>query len=144
MRSLKTLLPALTLAMIVPTGPLTADKEKPAEKKGPGVVVVLEKGKEAKAELKKGETLKVKLRIQGGVPFTWKVVKNDDKVLKAAGKTTTEAIKGEKPRPGGPRLLVFTFTAASAGTSKVEFAYQSFVAKDAKPTKTFTVEVTVK
>jgi predicted secreted protein len=142
MRSVKMLLPALLLAC--PAALAAAPDKAPAEKKEAGdVVVITAKDADKKVAVKEGDTVQVKLLAQGGVPFAWVVVKNDDKVLVPKGKPVTERIKGEKPRPGGSQLRVFTFTAAAAGASALELHYLRF-GKEPPAARKFAVTVEVK
>jgi inhibitor of cysteine peptidase len=139
MRLAKLLLPGLALALALPAFALEGakDEDKP--------VVVTDKDAGGKVALKKGGTLQVKLPFQGGTGYTWGVARNDDKVLKAKGKPTTEPVKkGDKPRPGGAQLQVFAFTAESAGASKLELEYERPFEKGKAPAKTFALTVTVK
>lgn len=138
MRPVKTLLPILLLAC--PAALAAA----PAEKKDGAVMVITAKDGGKKVAVKEGDTVQLELRVQGGVPYTWFVVKNDDKVLVPRGKPVTERIKGEKPRPGGPQLRVFTFTAAAAGESALELHYRRAFGKEPPVAKKFAVTVEVK
>jgi predicted secreted protein len=115
----------------------------PAEKKDKKVVVT-DKDNDGKITLARGATLQVKLKFQGGTGFTWNVAKNDEKVLLPSGKPATEAIEGEKPRPGGPQLKVFTFKAAAEGESKLQLEYKRSFEKDKPPAMKYTLTVIVK
>jgi inhibitor of cysteine peptidase len=107
-------------------------------------VVATDKDNDGKITVVKGSTLLVKLKFQGGTGFTWAVAKNDEKILQPAGKPTTEAIEGEKPRPGGPRLLVFAFKGVAAGESRVQLEYKRPFEKDKEPARKYNLTVTVK
>jgi inhibitor of cysteine peptidase len=107
-------------------------------------VVATDKENDGRITLEKGATLLVKLKYQGGTGYNWAVAKNDEKVLKPAGKPTTEAVAGEKARPGGPRLMVFTFEAVAPGESRLQLDYRRPFEKDKEPARKYTLTVTVK
>jgi inhibitor of cysteine peptidase len=142
MRSAK---PFWTALALLAAGALcAAGEDGPADKKEGGEKVLTDKDAGTKVTVKEGTTVRVKLSFRGGTGFTWTLAKNsDDKVLESKGKPTTEAIKGERPI-GGARLQVFTFKAASRGTSKLDLHYHRPFEKGKEPAKKFTVTVTVK
>jgi predicted secreted protein len=147
MGSAKLLLAGLTLLLALPLLAGADDKkgakDKPDKEKS-APVVVTDKEKDGKVTVAKGGTLQVKLKFTSGTGFTWVVGEVDKKVLEEKGKPKTEGIKGEKPRPGGPRVQVFTFTAKSAGETKLVMYYKRPFEKKKEPAKKFTVTVTVK
>jgi inhibitor of cysteine peptidase len=139
MRSAKILLSSL-LVLVLCGWTITAGQE---AKKTEKVVIMEEKaGKEV--SVRKGDTVLVKLPVTGGTGYTWVIAENKKEVLEPVGKPTTEAIKGEKPRPGGKRLLVLTFQAKAAGKSKLELEYKRPFEKGKKAAKAFAVTVVVK
>jgi predicted secreted protein len=112
------------------------------EKKGKVKVLTLtEKDNDTKVKITKGETLVLKLPMQGGTGFTWVVGKADDEKLKAIGKPTAE--KPAKPRPGATVIQVFPFEAVTPGSSRLEMWYKRPFEKDKKPAKTFSVTVEI-
>ena len=133
------------LALLVAGALCAADRAEPAGKKDGGDKVVLtDKDAGGKVTVKEGATVQVKLRFQAGTGFTWTLARNsDDKVLESEGKPTTEAIKGERP-VGGGRLQVFTFQAASKGSSKLELHYHRPFEKGKEPARKYAVTVVVK
>jgi inhibitor of cysteine peptidase len=134
MRAPKVLALGLALALLAPA---LADEKKDE------ATVITDKQNGKTVTVKKGATVKVKLRFQAGTGFSWVVAGVDKKVLLAKGKPTTEGIKGEKPRPGGPRLQVFTFAAEAPGETKLELEYKRPFEKGKAPAKKFSVTVKV-
>src|SRR6516165_5812374 len=78
-RRIRIAFPILVAAFVAYLGVAgAADNPK---KEGKAAVVVTEKDDGKKVKLAKGDTLEVRLEMQGGTGFSWKVAKNDDKVL---------------------------------------------------------------
>jgi inhibitor of cysteine peptidase len=98
-------------------------------------ITVSEKDSGTKVKLAKGDTLVVRLEVQGGTGFTWKIAKNDDAVLKSQGKPEVE--RPEKPKPGGKVTHIYRFTAEKAGAAELEMHYARPFEKDKAPAKTF-------
>jgi predicted secreted protein len=114
------------------------DQEKKVKDKA---VTLTEKDNDTKVKLGRGETLLVKLPMQGGTGFTWVVGKSDDERLKAKGKPTAE--KPAKPRPGATVIQVFRFEAAAPGTVRLEMWHKRPFEKDKKPAKIYAVTVEI-
>ena len=132
---------ALGLAVFV-SGTTSAASPQDLEKKGKEKALTLsEKDNDTKVKLARGETLLLKLPMQGGTGYTWVVGKADDEKLKAIGKPTAE--KPAKPRPGATVIQVFRFEAAAPGSSRLEMWYKRPFEKDKKPAKTFSVNVEI-
>jgi predicted secreted protein len=132
---------AMGLAGLV-GGASPADAPQDKGKDGKGKTVTLtEKDNDTKVKLVKGDTLVLKLPMQGGTGFTWVAGKADDEKLKAAGKPTAE--KPAEPRPGATVLQVFRFEAAAPGSARLEMWYKRPFEKDKKPAKTFSVTVEI-
>ena len=93
MRWAQLLLACLLVGLAVPAG--AADTDVPGQKKdepkaGLDTVVVTDKDAGGKVTVKEGGTLQVKLRVAGGTPFAWFVVRFNDTVLEPKGKPTYE------------------------------------------------------
>jgi predicted secreted protein len=137
-RRIRIAFPILVAAFVAYLGVAgAADNPK---KEGKAAVVVTEKDDGKKVKLAKGDTLEVRLEMQGGTGFSWKVAKNDDKVLMPKGKPETE--RPDKSKPGGKLTQIFRFTAEAAGTSEVEVHYARPFEKDKVLAKTFKLTVT--
>jgi predicted secreted protein len=134
---------ALALGLAVVAGGIaSAGGPQDQERKGKEKALTLtEKDNDTKVKIAKGETLVLKLPMQGGTGFTWVVGKADDKKLKAMGKPTAE--KPAKPRPGATVIQVFRFEAAAPGSAQLEMWYKRPFEKDKKPAKSFTVTVEI-
>jgi inhibitor of cysteine peptidase len=102
-------------------------------------VTVTEKDNGATIKLSKADRLVVRLEVQGGTGFTWKIAKIDEAVLKPMGKPDVE--KPEKPKPGGKVVHIYRFTVEKAGTSNLEMHYARPFEKDKAPAKTFKLKV---
>ena len=141
MRSLKTL---LTAWVLLAAGALSAaGRDEPEKKGGADKVVLTDKDASTKVSVKEGATVQVKLRVQGGTGFVWTLASNSDgSVLKGGDKPRTERPK--KPLPGAPTFMVFTFKAASKGSSKLTLIYHRPFEKGKEPAKKFAVTVRVK
>jgi len=127
------------LVALVVSLPLSAEEKKAEEKKAEKVVT--EKDNDTTVQLSKGETLLVKLRVQGGTGYTWVVAGNSDTAL-AQGKPSTEKVAGAAV--GGPVLMVFPFTARGEGQSKLELHYKRPFEKEKEPARKVKFTVTVK
>ena len=103
-------------------------------------VTAKENGK--KVELKKGDTLLVRLDANPSTGFTWKITKNDKDILKPTGPGELE--KPEMPRPGQKSAMVFRFSADKAGATELELQYARPFEKDKAPAQTFRVSLDVK
>lgn len=103
-------------------------------------VTVTEKENGAKVKLAKGDTLVVRLEVQSGTAFGWKIAKNDDKVIKPPGKPEIE--RPDKPKPGGKVTQIFRFSAEASGNCELELHYVRPFDKDKAPAKTFKLSVT--
>ena len=104
-------------------------------------VTITEKDTDGKIKLSKGDTLVLKLPVQGGTGFTWVLAKNDKDKIKQIGKEETE--KPEKPLPGARVMRVWRFNAEAAGTTELELHYKRPFEKDKAPAKTFKVILTI-
>jgi inhibitor of cysteine peptidase len=102
----------------------------------PKTVTVTEKENGSKIKVSKGDTLVLKLAEQPGTAFGWKIVKNNEDVLKPHGKPAVEK-SDEKPKPGGKVTKVWEFKVESAGTSDLEMHLVRPFDKDKPPAKTF-------
>ena len=102
-------------------------------------VTVTEKDSGSKVKLAKGDTLVVRLDVQGGTGYSWKIAKIDDAFLKSQGKPEVE--KPDKPKPGGKATYIYRFTVEKAGASELEMHYARPFEKDKAPAKTFKLSV---
>jgi inhibitor of cysteine peptidase len=110
---------------------------------GGKTVTLTDKDADAKVELAKGDKLMVKLEANPTTGFTWVIAsKEDDKLLKSAGKP--DYVAPEKKALGAGGTQVFTFTAEGPGMIDVELQYKRTFEKDKAPAKTFKFKVTVK
>src|SRR5262245_20486769 len=100
-----------------------------------------EKDSGKKIEIKKGETLTLKLEMIAGTGFTWIIAKNDKEQL-VPGKSAI--IPGKKGVVGAKATQVFPFKAEAAGTSELELHYKRVFEKDKEPAKKFKVTVEIK
>jgi predicted secreted protein len=86
-------------------------------------------------------TLTVKLPAQMGTGYSWQVEDVDKDRLAPPDKPTLESTA--KDTAGGTDLQVFTFKPVKAGTTALKFRYVRPWEKDAKPQKTFSVNVKI-
>ena len=105
-------------------------------------VTVTEKNAGEEAILERGNTLAVTLPTTSGTGYVWQVAKTDVATLVPSGKPTFE--HDEKAMPGAMWHQTFRFTAAAAGTVKLELQYLRPWEKDTPPAKVFTLNVFVK
>jgi inhibitor of cysteine peptidase len=89
-----------------------------------------------------GNTLEVRLASNYSTPYRWgpNTKIGDSGIIKQTSHVF------EQPRSdmlGAPGTEVWTFTALKTGTTQISTGYASIVGRDAKPTCTYTVNVTV-
>jgi predicted secreted protein len=127
-----------TLVGVVLGGDKSQDKGK--DEKGKSIILT-EKDNDTKVKLQRGETLVLKLKVQGGTGFSWQVGKSDEDKLKPLGKPAFE--KPDKVIPGGSVTQVFRFEAVAPGSVRLEMWYKRPFEKDVKPAKAFAVTVDI-
>jgi inhibitor of cysteine peptidase len=92
-------------------------------------------------ELKRGDTLVVKLEGMPTTGFTWEVASVDASVLEQKGEP--EYTDAEPGKLGGAGTLTFDFNTKGAGSTSLEMVYHQPWDKDTPPTETFEVTVVV-
>src|SRR5207244_766812 len=113
-----------------------------AQPKVDGAVLVASEGS-GTVTLELRKELVIKLASQAGTGFTWRVSKNDEKVIEPVGKQPTVEKDAKSKVFGGPTLSVFRFRAVATGYANLELEYVRPSEQDAKPAKTFRAAVTV-
>jgi predicted secreted protein len=103
-------------------------------------VIITEKDDGSTIEVAKGRKVVVKLEVQLGTGFSWRVKKSPD-FLKQEGKPKIEP--KDKTKRGGKADQVFSLGAGAVGSGKLELEYVRPFEKEPKPAKTFCVEVKV-
>jgi len=114
-----------------------------SEQSGPdklAIVTLSESQNGSTIELSSGSKLVVRLPAQMGTGYVWAVVKQDEKVLRLAGKN----IESNHNLPGGTDAQVFDFSPVSVGSAEVEFAYKQPWQRDQPPARTFRFHVVVR
>jgi inhibitor of cysteine peptidase len=91
--------------------------------------------------LARGGILTIKLDVQFGTGFIWRVEHNDAHLLVPLGQPETER-RGEG-KPGTVEVQVFRFRAEAAGKTTLALAYAHPWEKDVKPAKTFGIMVEI-
>src|SRR6266478_5977993 len=99
-----------------------------------GAVIVASDGN-GTVTLEQGKELVVKLTTQAGTGYTWRVSKNDEKILEPIGKQPTMEKAVKRKLIGDPLLSVFRFRAVAAGSANLELEYVRPFEKEAKPAK---------
>jgi inhibitor of cysteine peptidase len=121
---------------------VAAIAQTPGTKSSPNpTVVVTDKDNEGQVSIAKGGTVVVRLPVTSGTGYSWALAQNGAPQLKPLGKSSMEKPKDLKP--GATQIQVFHFTAATAGSTTLEFHYARPWEKNAAPAKTFQVRVTV-
>lgn len=128
---LKSLL--LTTVLALPAVPLAgAEPVRTVEAKDAGKQV----------RLRPGQTLVVRLGVQMGTGFSWKAALPDGGLLTQEGEPAVEP-GGGKDRPGAWETQVFRFTAQTAGSGKLAFAYARSFEPGKKPVRTLRYRIVV-
>ncbi|MGB8509740.1 MAG: protease inhibitor I42 family protein [Pyrinomonadaceae bacterium] len=104
-------------------------------------VTVTEKEAGGKVCLSKGDVLAVRLEAQLGTGYGWQVVKYRSQQLELLGEPEQET--PDKGAPGAIEHQIFRFKAQSSGSTALELQYVRPWEKNAKPLKTYRVEVVV-
>jgi len=102
------------------------------------LVTESDNGKEI--QMKKGDTICVKLRAQLGTGFGWYVEKSSP-LLKQLGNPLQ--IQEKKGEPGSVEFQVYQFTAQGSGKGELELFYKRPWMKNVPPEKSFKVSVTI-
>jgi inhibitor of cysteine peptidase len=92
--------------------------------------------------LNRAGTLIVALASTPGTGYGWTVSALDARVLKEIGKP--RLIHGAHPMPGAPATQVFRFSAAGAGSTRLELDYIRPWEKNVPPARIFRLDVTVR
>jgi predicted secreted protein len=77
----------------------------------------------AGAEVKVGDRVEVRLKAQFGTGFSWALAKPPETALRPLGDAVVPA-EGEPAPEGGYEIQVFTFEAAAAGETELDFVYR--------------------
>jgi len=104
-------------------------------------IEVTEKDNGVALELKRGETLAIKLECVPGTGYSWHIAKNDDALMEMLGEPTYEAPKNKTI--GGMEYKLFRFKALSAGTDLLELQYKRIWEKEKKPQRIFSIKVKI-
>ena len=125
-------LAASTLLSSSTTMPSKSDKEVLVTEKDDGKTIVLTRD----------SILVVKLESQLGTGYVWDIEGIDASRLKLLGKPTLEM--PEKQAPGAREFQIFKFEPKEPGALVLKLRYVRPWEKPLKPTKTFTLKITVK
>ncbi len=115
-------------------------------KGAPDSVTVTDKDDGGTVQVALGGMLTVRLEAKPGTGYSWKIVRNDARVLQQHGEATFEPIakKDRGPLVGGPAAQVVAFRALTRGTDILELHYLRQFEKAEQPLRRFSVTVLVK
>ncbi len=99
-----------------------------------------EKDNDTKQKLAPGDLVVLHLDTQPGTGFSWAVSQRNKDQL-----TLLSSVLLENPGmiPGGKAVQLFTFRAATVGTSDLELVYRRSFEKDKEPAKKFKITATI-
>src|SRR5437868_474616 len=103
-------------------------------------VTLTDKDNGSKQKLTQGDLLVLHLETQPGTGFGWTIAKRDKDQLTLLSKVL---LNNPNMLPGGKAVQLFTFRAATVGTSDLELQYKRPFDKNKEPAKTFKVTVAI-
>lgn len=114
----------------------------PAAADAPATLTITAKDAKKTHVLKVGNTLDVRLQVQMGTGYAWKLAKPTGEALVQDGEAKVEP--QAKDLPGGAETQVFRFTAKAAGKAELAFECVRSFEPGQKPLKAVTFQVEVK
>ena len=122
------------VCLLFATGVIMADEKESKQ------VTLIEKDNDTKQKLSRGDVLVVILETQPGTGYSWVIADREKDQLTLLGKVLLDH---PDKLPGGKTAQLFTFRAATVGTSDLVLHYKRPFGKDKEPAKTFKVKVTI-
>lgn len=104
-------------------------------------VTLTDKDAGSKISLTVDDHVVLQLPVVMGTGYSWKILGIDKEVLALQGEPRVTPLT--EPKPGGGEMEVFRFVAKRKGETKLELELTRAWEKRAKPSKTFSVTVTV-
>jgi predicted secreted protein len=117
-----------------------AQAASPNAKQLPKTVEIGELGRAARVRLDVGDTLRIVLAANPSTGYGWTALGNDGAVLQAGKQENTP---GAKQRMGAAGRQTLTFIAKAAGQDHLTLNYKRPWEKNAKPVRSYAVDVTV-
>jgi inhibitor of cysteine peptidase len=109
---------------------------------GPKTVAVTDLGNGGNVELHKGDTLKLRLKATPSTGYTWQIAELNISILALSSGPTY--IPPPNVVPGAEGHQKFLFSAVASGRTQLQLSYvRPWEKKNAKPARTFTLNVTV-
>ncbi len=118
-------------ACIAGLGPadLSDSSAKMEQREKEPTTVVTAKGTEGRVKIAAGSLLAVRLPVQGGTGYSYRLAKQNEKILQSQGEPKVEH-EGQS-RPGGPEFHVFRFRAQTKGSRRPAVSLRAVVGKKA-------------
>jgi len=104
------------------------------------VVRASDKDNKRQLTLSVGDTLEIRLEVQFGTGFSWRIASYDARRLKLLAQ---EEQHGETEKPGGTEHQLFRFQALAKGDMAVRLEYVQPWDHDAKPERTYALSVRI-